>query len=71
MSAYKSHCISEECISCGACSDVCPYDAIIEDDDQYHIDKTKCRSCVPGEPQCVPVCPVEAIAPCPEKTTGE
>ncbi|MBN2415736.1 4Fe-4S binding protein [bacterium] len=54
-----AHKISDECISCGACADECPVEAISEGDDQYVIDADVCTDCG----ACVEVCPVEAISP--------
>jgi len=52
--AYK---ISDECIACGSCMDVCPVGAISEGD-IYVIDPAKCTDCG----TCADECPVEAIA---------
>ena len=54
-----AHVISDECISCGACSSVCPVEAISEGDDKYKIDPEICTDCG----ACVEVCPVDAISP--------
>ncbi len=51
--AYK---ISEECISCGACAENCPTNAISQGDDRYVIDPDACISCG----TCAGVCPVGA-----------
>ena len=53
-----AHKISDECISCGACEDECPVEAISEGDDQFVIDPDLCTDCG----TCVDVCPVEAIS---------
>jgi ferredoxin len=60
--------ITEECISCGACVDECPNDAISQGDDIFEINPEMCTECVGfhDEPQCVQVCPVDAILPNPE-----
>ena len=50
--AYK---ISDECISCGACADGCPVEAISEGDGKFVIDAEKCIDCAD-------VCPVGAPA---------
>jgi len=52
--AYK---ITEDCVSCGACVDECPVEAISEGDDCYMVDAEKCTSCG----TCVDACPNEAI----------
>jgi ferredoxin len=51
--AYK---ISDECIACGACADVCPVEAIAEADGKYEIDADKCLDCG----SCADACPVGA-----------
>ena len=40
--AYK---ISDDCISCGACADQCPVNAISEGDGKYVIDADACIDC--------------------------
>ena len=51
--------ITDECISCGACADECPEEAIYEDEDldTYVIDQDKCSECL----TCIDTCPTEAI----------
>ncbi len=58
--AYK---ITDECISCGACISECPVEAISEGDEHTIIDPSICVECKGhfDEPQCVAVCPVDAI----------
>jgi len=60
--------INDECAVCGACLDVCPNEAISEGDLFYVIDPDKCTECVGfyNEPQCIDVCPVDAIVPNPD-----
>jgi len=60
--------ITDECISCGACIDECPNEAIEEGDEFSVIDPEKCTQCVGcfDEPQCIEVCPVDAIELDPE-----
>ena len=51
--AYK---ITDDCVSCGACVEACPMDAIAEGDGKYDIDADKCVSCG----ACAEACPVGA-----------
>ena len=53
--AYK---ISDDCISCGACADQCPVNAISEGDAKYVIDADACIDCG----SCADACPVSAPA---------
>ena len=53
--AYK---ISDDCISCGACADQCPVNAISEGDGKYVIDADACIDCG----SCADACPVGAPA---------
>jgi len=45
------------CLACGACEDVCPSEAISEQDDVYVIDPELCNDCAACEDEC----PNEAI----------
>lgn len=58
--------ITDDCIACGACLSECPNHAISEGY-PYVINPELCTECVGfyNEPQCVNVCPVEAIIPDP------
>lgn len=49
--------ITDACISCGACTESCPTDAISEGDTQYNIDANTCIDCG----ACTDTCPVGAI----------
>lgn len=51
--AYR---ITDACISCGACVEACPVNAISEGDGKYVIDAEACISCG----ACAGECPVEA-----------
>jgi ferredoxin len=55
--------ITDECIACGACEDECPVNAISEGDEYYVIDPDVCVECEGhyDTPQCVEVCPSDAI----------
>lgn len=59
--AYK---ISDACINCGVCEPECPNKAISAGDAYYVIDPARCTECVGhfDSPQCVGICPSEAIA---------
>lgn len=60
--------ITDECTSCGICIDECPNEAISEGDDRYVINPDLCTECVGffDEPQCVNVCPMDAIVADPD-----
>ena len=49
--------ITAECISCGACAEECPVDAISEGEETFVVDADSCISCG----ACVGTCPSEAI----------
>lgn len=55
--------ITDECIACAACEDECPVEAISEGEEYYVIDPGVCVECQGhfDEPQCVAVCPSDAI----------
>ena len=50
--------IGSDCISCGACANDCPVDAISAGDTQYEIDADSCIDCG----ACAGSCPVDAIS---------
>lgn len=52
--AYK---ITDECISCGACAEECPVNAISEGESTYVIDPEICIECG----SCAAICPNNAI----------
>lgn len=57
--------ITESCVNCWACVDVCPNDAIYqpERDEAPHflISADKCTECLGdhADPQCAAICPIE------------
>ena len=52
--AYK---ITDACVSCGACADQCPVEAIAEGDGKFEINADVCVNCG----SCADQCPTEAI----------
>lgn len=52
-----AHRITDACVKCGSCAEVCPVSAISEGDTQYIIDADACVDCG----TCVGECPNEAI----------
>ncbi|MBP0979859.1 MAG: 4Fe-4S binding protein [Oscillospiraceae bacterium] len=54
-----AYCISDDCISCGACMPECPVAAISSGDSKYIIDDNICIECG----VCASVCPVGAPQP--------
>lgn len=55
--------IDSSCTQCGECLPKCPNDAIRQGDSICHIEPLLCTECVgyAEEPQCVEVCPEDAI----------
>jgi len=54
--------ITDDCVNCVACVDVCLRNAVYEGDEHYEIDPQKCTECEDeGESQCVKVCPTDCI----------
>lgn len=51
--------ISEDCVMCGSCAEVCPVQAIAESDGQYEIDPALCIDCG----TCSYVCPLGVPQP--------
>ena len=52
-----AHKITDACMSCGTCADICPSGAVSEGKERYMIDAAKCADC--GE--CAENCPEQAI----------
>jgi ferredoxin len=50
--------ISDACVGCGACVEVCPVEALSMEDEKAVCDADKCVDCG----ACVSECPVEAIS---------
>lgn len=61
--------INNDCIACAACVPDCPNEAISEGSGIYVIDPELCLECVGDNesPQCVSICPVDAILPDPDR----
>jgi NAD-dependent dihydropyrimidine dehydrogenase PreA subunit len=49
--------ITDECIECSSCAEVCPEGAIQEGESKYVIDQELCMECL----SCLEECPTEAI----------
>ena len=49
--------ITDECVSCGECADVCPVGAIVEDAGRFRIDPDVCVCCG----SCFRECAEEAV----------
>jgi len=53
--------ITDQCVNCWACYDVCPNDAIYDDKPHFLINDDKCTECLGDhdDPQCAAICPIE------------
>lgn len=53
--------ITDVCVNCWACVDVCPNDAIHEDQPHFLIHADACTECLGQHsvPQCAAICPIE------------
>ena len=60
--------ITDDCIICGGCEEVCENQAIIAEEFCTVIDPSKCTECVGiyPIPLCAEVCPVDACVPDPD-----
>ncbi len=54
---YQGYYITDECIACGKCVEVCPQDCIILDSTHYVIEQEHCLHCG----NCMTICPVNAV----------
>ena len=61
--------ITDECISCGACEDECPNDAISLGDGVFVIDPDLCSECVGfyDSQKCAEACPIDCCVPDPSR----
>jgi len=57
-SGFTAHVGAERCIACGACAQICPFDAISMEDDIPVIDEGRCMGCG----VCVSKCPQGALS---------
>ncbi|ERT59230.1 putative ferredoxin [Megasphaera vaginalis (ex Srinivasan et al. 2021)] len=57
LEVNKMHVVSDECVKCGACADVCPVSCITEGETKYVVGDA-CIDCG----ACESVCPTGAIA---------
>lgn len=64
--AYK---ITDDCINCGGCIEICENRAIYETDEKSEIDPTRCTECVGvfESQMCADVCSVNAPKPDPAR----
>jgi len=53
--------ITDRCVNCYACQDVCPSQAISQGAARFEIDPLACTECAGqfADPQCASICPVE------------
>ena len=60
--------ITDDCVNCGGCPEICQNQAIIETEDSTYIDPDRCTECVGihSSSLCVPTCAFAAIKPDPE-----
>lgn len=50
--------LAADCVGCGQCISLCPWDALAPDDDLVAVlDEPKCTDCK----ACIYICPVDAI----------
>lgn len=56
----KGYFVTDKCINCGRCKEVCPQNCIVEDKKNWHQVKINHESCL-NCGNCAQVCPVEAI----------
>jgi ferredoxin len=61
--------ITDECISCGACEDECPNDAISLGEGVFVIDPDLCSECVGfyDSQKCAEACPIDCCVPEPSR----
>jgi len=47
-----AHKISDDCVSCGTCADLCPEGAVTEGKGKYEVNSVKCKDCGECEDTC-------------------
>ena len=52
-----AHFITDDCLSCGACAEICPLGIIAEGDAKFVVDPDQCIDCG----ACEEACPIGAI----------
>ena len=65
--------ITQDCINCAACADVCPNDGISRGNSVFVINPAKCTECVGfhNVERCIAICPAECIIPKPRLAMTE
>ncbi len=65
--------ITQDCINCGACADVCPNGGIRKGTSAYSIKQDMCTECVGffKQEQCVAVCPIDCCVRNPRMVLSE
>ena len=53
--------ITQTCVNCWACVEVCPNEAIYQDIPHFLVDDQKCTECLGdyADAQCAAICPIE------------
>lgn len=56
-----AYAITDLCVNCWACHEVCPETAVVHAEGLFMIDPMRCTECAGSfaDPQCASICPVE------------